>query len=329
MHEAISTPERNEYRPSADSRLRREQTAVYAPLDSDSLIRRYFDNRTAFTGLSRGILQLMYPRLGAGVAEHSDFFEDPWDRIMRSLPWIHGVVFDADGDATGRQVRGFHNTIHGTDEKGRKYHALEPETFWWAHATFFDMARDNADTFSHHTLSAAERARMYSESLTWYKRYGMPMRDVPTDYWSFYDKWNDICDNVLEMTPAAEKAVEKALTHDSEKLPMVPEEIWPLVKLPAANVLGRLAIGGLPERVRERFAIPFSSSDKVQYELFALAIRQNWWLVPDRVRYHPRAYEGIKHDRRHEPWPNLLRPRSMINFATETTYAVYDKVSQY
>ena len=296
--------------------------------DNLQMIQRYFDNRTAFTGLSRGILQLMYPSLGAGVAEHSDFFDDPWDRIERSLPWIYGVVFDEDGAKTGKQVRGFHNKIHGTDHEGRKYHALDPNTFWWAHATFFDMARDNADTFSHHNLSNAERAKMYNQSVDWYERYGMPMNNVPGDYWSFYDRWNDICDNVLEITPAAERAVEKALTHDGERLPMIPKEIWPIIKPPVGNVLGRLAIGGLPERVRSRFDIPFSTSDKVQYDLFALAVRQNWWMVPDKLRYPPRAYAGVRRERNNQnkSFMKQLHPRSIVNRATDVVSDIYDTI---
>ncbi len=303
--------------------------AVGSTVGPRSLIGRYFDNRTAFTGLPGGELQLMWPGLGAGVAEHSDFFDDPWDRIERSLPWIYGVVFDGKrAGETGKTVRSFHTGIHGTDHKGRGYNALDPDTFWWAHATFFDMTVRNADVFSHNTLSPADRAKMYDESLTWYERYGMPMGNVPTDYWSFYDKFNDICDNVLEMTPAAEQAVEKALTHDGERLPMIPKEIWPIIKPPVSNVLGCLAIGGLPERVRERFDIPFSTMDKAQYDLFALSVRTNWWMVPDRLRYHPRAYEGIRRDRKPQS-SSLIKqfhPRSVINMATNAVSDIYGSI---
>ncbi len=304
--------------------------AIGAEIGPNSLIGRYFDNRTAFTGLSGGELQLMYPGLGAGVVEHSDFFDDPWDRIERSLPWIYGVVFDGKraGD-TGKTVRSFHTGIHGVDQKGRGYNALDPETFWWAHATFFDMTVRNADEFSHNTLSPTDRAKMYNESLTWYERYGMPMRDVPTDYWSFYDKFNGICDNVLELTPAAEIAVEKALTHDGERLPMIPKEIWPIIKPPAGALLGRLAIGGLPERVRQRFDIPFPATEKIQYDLFSLAVRTNWWMVPDRLRYHPRAYEGVRRERisQDKSFLKQLHPRSVVNRMADIASDLYKDFS--
>lgn len=40
--------------------------------------------------------------------------------------------------ATGRTVRDFHTGIKGTFPDGERYHALDPETYYWAHATFVD-----------------------------------------------------------------------------------------------------------------------------------------------------------------------------------------------
>ena len=55
---------------------------------------------------SVGLLQLMHPSIGAGVLEHSDFFDDPYDRVFRSVPWILGVVYDGhQSPQTGTTVR--------------------------------------------------------------------------------------------------------------------------------------------------------------------------------------------------------------------------------
>src|SRR4029077_19790946 len=98
-------------------------------------------------GPTIGILQLMHPAIGAGVLEHSNFFGDPWGRIFRSLPRILGAVYDEDAASTGRIVRDFHRDIKGVDDAGRRYHALDPETFWWAHATFQYMVEQVAARF--------------------------------------------------------------------------------------------------------------------------------------------------------------------------------------
>ncbi|BBY60624.1 hypothetical protein MSAR_37600 [Mycolicibacterium sarraceniae] len=58
-------------------------------------------------------LQNMYPQLGAGVQDHSILLREPLQRVARSVYPIMGV-----------------------DSAGRRYHALDPDTFYWAHATF-------------------------------------------------------------------------------------------------------------------------------------------------------------------------------------------------
>ena len=62
------------------------------------------DPRAMIPGLATGIMQLMLPGLGAGVTDYSDFFNDPFDRIDRSIPLIWGSIFAPD-DEEGR-VRG-------------------------------------------------------------------------------------------------------------------------------------------------------------------------------------------------------------------------------
>src|SRR5689334_17589808 len=61
-----------------------------------------------------GLLQLMLPGLGAGVEQHSDFFNEPWERVLRSVPEIQGTTFDwPHGAATARKIRDFHTEIKG------------------------------------------------------------------------------------------------------------------------------------------------------------------------------------------------------------------------
>ena len=100
-------------------------------LGPDSLLWRYAgDTRIGLMGATIGLLQLAYPSLGQGVIEHSDFFDDPMDRVVRSLPRILGTVYDDDGGATGIEVRDFHKDIKGRLPEGERYHALDPHTFW-------------------------------------------------------------------------------------------------------------------------------------------------------------------------------------------------------
>lgn len=273
-----------------------ELSSGQADLGPDSLLWHYAgDMRIGFTGLSAGVLQLMHPGVGAGVAEHSNFFKEPWQRIERSLPWILGVIYDPEPEETGRMVRDFHKDIKGTDHRGRRYHALQTETYWWAHATFQNMVEQEIDRFSRRQLDPLDREKLYQEGAAWYARYNMSPRPVPADYSAFKEKWNRICDEVLELTPAAEHALDIALSRDVDRVPMIPSVIWKLGRLPASEFVRITTIGGLPETVRKRFGIPWSRTDQLELSALETGVRNGWRFIHPKLRYHPRARAGNNH----------------------------------
>src|SRR3954453_4175695 len=130
-------------------------------------------------GVWIGAIQNMYPELGAGVEDHSIVLREPLQRVARSVFPIMGGVYDGEGAShTGAQIRGYHETIKGVDAAGRRYHALNPETFYWAHATFFMLIIKTAEYFCG-GLTEAEKRQLFDEHVQWYRMYGMSMRPVP------------------------------------------------------------------------------------------------------------------------------------------------------
>jgi uncharacterized protein (DUF2236 family) len=257
------------------------------------------DNRLGFTGLAAGILQLMHPGLGAGVVQHSAFFTEPWDRIFRSIPEIIGVVYDGpEAEATGLRVRDYHRRIRGIDDRGRAYSALKPETFWWAHATFQFAVEQLADRFDAHRLEGPEREQLYREGVEWYRRYGVSMAPVPHDRAGFRERWHHYCDDVLEMTEAAERAIDMALHDKVEDLPGLPWWTQPIQRELITPIFRLTAIGGLPGRVRRRFGIPWGSFEAAQLRAFEVWVRESWRFVPRPMRWAPRATEGWKREAR-------------------------------
>lgn len=248
----------------------------------------------AFTGLAAGILQLMHPGIGAGVAEHSDFFHDPWDRIVRSVPQIMGVVYDPNPEVVGRRVRDYHRRIKGVDNLGRPYRALEPGTYWWAHATFQQAVEQVADRFDARLLSHEQREDLYLDGVEWYRRYGVTMKPVPSDYAGFRAEWQRHLDEVLEMTPAAARALDMALHSRTMRVGFLPEWTRPFQPLVINPVLRLTAIGGLPESVRQRFAIPWRLDEEVQYRLLQASVRASWIGLPASLRYGPTASAGYR-----------------------------------
>ena len=123
----------------------------------------------------------MHPQLGAAVKDHSIFFTERLPRLFRSLYPIGGVVFDGDrAPQTGAEVRDYHVGIKGVDEQGRRYNALNPDVFYWAHATFFMGTILTAEHFGD-GLTEDQKRQLFDEHVTWYRMYGMSMRPVPRD----------------------------------------------------------------------------------------------------------------------------------------------------
>lgn len=250
-----------------------------------------------FTGLSAGLLQLMHPAIGAGVIDHSDFFNDPWDRVFRSMPQIMSVVYGGPmADKAGRSVRNRHRSIHGTDHTGRAYDALDPEVFWYAHATFQYTVHQVADRFSLHQVTLAEREQLYREGVEWYRRYGLSMDPVPRRHADFVTKWAHYSTDVLEMTPAAERVLDISLHGKAEDLPGLPAWTQPLQRHVLTPIFRLTQLGGLPVSVRDRFAIPWSLQNQVELSLFEEFVRRTWRFLPLTARVSPEALAGRRRE---------------------------------
>ncbi|HEY2501778.1 MAG TPA: oxygenase MpaB family protein, partial [Mycobacterium sp.] len=124
---------------------------VYAlpRLGPDSLIWKFYgDHRTQFFGFQRVAgVENCIEQLAQGVLDHSVVFSDTLGRAKRTAPPLMKTVYSDESHEWGRKVRDFHKPIKGTISDGSRYHALNPELFYLAHATFVDQVIYNADTF--------------------------------------------------------------------------------------------------------------------------------------------------------------------------------------
>lgn len=238
------------------------------------------DPRAMIPGLATGIMQLMLPGLGAGVTDYSDFFNDPFDRIDRSIPLIWGSIFapdDEEGRVRGRQIRDFHVDIKGTDGHGKRYHALDPDVYWWAHATFTWEYFRARELFFPCPLTRRQKDRLYAETVTWYRRYGVSDRPVPATYREFRHRFDEICRHELELTPAVQWVLDQstnpAATADPVRLPGVWSVLDGLVTNLGTETLRLLVYGPMPDVVRRRFDLPWSHSDRVAFTALCATIR--------------------------------------------------------
>lgn len=240
-----------------------------------------------------GLLQLMHPGLGAGVEQHSDFFNEPWERVLRSVPQIQGTTFDwPDGDTTAKKIRDFHTHIKGLDGHGKRYHALDPDVYFWAHATIFDALYQMINQFDH-PMTHDEKEQLYAEACEIYRAYGVSDRVMPKDWPSFQTYFDRMCQEELEITPAAQGLIDFA-KNPPKTFPLVPAPIYRLMRKPSAKPLWWIGVGTLPPPVRTMIGERWTTRDERWFERFRGLVRRTAPVLPHRVRYTRRARDGFR-----------------------------------
>src|SRR5919206_3013033 len=73
------------------------------------------------------VLQVAHPKVAAGVAEFSDYREDPWGRLYRTLDTTLKIVFgdSRTSGAASDRLRRVHSRVNGVDDRGDPYRALD------------------------------------------------------------------------------------------------------------------------------------------------------------------------------------------------------------
>ena len=201
-------------------------------------------------------------------------------------------------------MRDFHATIKGdlpVDLGGGRYHALDPATFYWAHATFVEHLVTCTDTFVRR-LSEAEKDRLVAESVTWWERYGVSDRvapgGLPRTWAAFTAYWDDALEHRLVRHRTAAYGVGYA-TKGWPRPPRVPQPVWWLVRRPVNAASASLTIGGLPPRARELLGLPWTPAQQRRHDRFAAVVRALDPVLrrlPARWRLHPiaaRAYGRV------------------------------------
>lgn len=286
-----------------NERERGLHTLEGAPLGPDSLLWKLMDNRLLYAGLPAGILQLMYKTIGKGVEDHSNFANEPLERVIRSMEPITETVFGTEESsrAAGAKIVGFHHTIKGTHEDGSRYHAMDPQVWADTHLTFVYPIFQIAERFDRKGLTYPQKQQLYKECITWYQNYPVSDKYLPADYEGYKKRWQELCDNEFRLdADIAGWTLDFAKRGEIPRLNIVPEEVWGLMKLPlkpVGDVMGKLIIAGIPERVRKNNNIRYSFIDKQMVQSFENLVKYSWDVLDPSVKYPPQAFEAFKRER--------------------------------
>lgn len=241
------------------------------------------ENALLLSGASAALLQLAHPLVGEGVADHSDFDEDPAGRLKRTFAIVDAIVF---GDAASAveaalDVRELHHdVVGGLDDAtgpfaaGDGYRANDPELLLWVHATLIDQALEGYEAYVG-SLSASERERYWQQSKRFGRLFGIRREDFPATIEDFYDDYERTLEEEIAVGDTARRLRDALLTRFRG----------------ADDFLRFLAASTMPEPARDAFGFRWRPGDQRRFDRMATAVDAALPLLPARIRFddHYRA----------------------------------------
>lgn len=125
-----------------------------------SAVHRVHSDASMFIGGMRALLlQSLHPLAMAGVAQHSDYRNDPWGRLQRTADFVAATTFGTDEIARQAvaRVKAVHTRVRGVTRDGRAYSANDPHLLSWVHVAEVDSFLAAHDAYGAEPLSPADR----------------------------------------------------------------------------------------------------------------------------------------------------------------------------
>jgi uncharacterized protein (DUF2236 family) len=238
------------------------------------------------------VLQVAHPLVAAGVAAFSDYREDPWGRLYRTLDTTTAIVFgdsDTSAEASARLER-IHSRVRGTTEEaggrfpaGTSYEANDPDLLMWVYATLVDTSIMVYDRYVAR-LSIDERRRYYEEQKLFGEALGVPRERQPDTYADFNDYMHQMLGgDSIAVTGALRDVVDATL-----RPPM------PFVAKPLIEAMNLATVGMLPAQLREELGLPWGPNRERLLTASRLMLRGALPLLPRLLREFPPARSADK-----------------------------------
>ncbi len=235
-------------------------------------------------GMRALLMQVAHPKVAQGVADHSRFRDQPFQRAMSTFRAVHTIVFGSQQEAVDMayRVHCVHNRVQGKvvdpipELSDTSYSANDPDLLMWVFGTLFDSALLGYDQYLPR-LRASERTRFYKESMLFARLFGVPDDRIPPDLYAFH-RWMDdmLTGSELVVTPTAREIA----------LSLLDGIVFPAISRPLHSIL---AAGMLPDPLREAFGIPWGRRSQIIYGAGTQSIRRLIGRLPKRIRWIPAA----------------------------------------
>ncbi|MFV0258503.1 MAG: oxygenase MpaB family protein [Acidimicrobiales bacterium] len=139
------------------------------------------DTAMLIGGLRALLYQTLHPGAMAGVADHSDYRNDPWGRLHRTGRFIAATTYGSTPTAERAiaAVTAIHERVVGARSDGVPYRANDPHLLGWVHATEVDSFLSAYGRYGGSSLTRTERDRYVAEMAEVGGRLGVI--EPPTD----------------------------------------------------------------------------------------------------------------------------------------------------
>ena len=201
------------------------------------------DRSFPLAGMRSLMLQALHPLAMAGVAQHSNWRQDPFGRLAATSSYLLTTTYgdSAAALAAAAWVRKIHTHVRGVDaETGLPYSAEDPALLLWVHAGMVDSVVTVAQRYGR-PLDDADADRYVAEMVRFAEIVGVHAADVPTTVASLRGYIESV--ELRQATPAARDAIGVVL--DPPDLDEEMRDLW--------RDLGQVAVGTLPDWAREMY----------------------------------------------------------------------------
>ena len=244
------------------------------------------------------ILQVAHPVVGAGVEQHSVFKTDPWGRLQRTTVWGLRLLYGGPDKApkAGQDLRDLHRDIKGTDDKGRRYFALDPEAYAWVHMTTYYAMVTTQRLFAEKPFTPAQEAQLYQEWLQQGRVLRIRDQDMPQDLPAFWAYFNDMVENRLEVTSLGRYLLDVSLRRAKKPpaLKWLPERVWNALYRGAGDWALLNTIATLPQPMRDKYDLEWDLRAQKRFRRLQRLTRLSLPLLPMKARYAPPAVKALK-----------------------------------
>jgi uncharacterized protein (DUF2236 family) len=232
------------------------------------------------------LLQLAHPLVAAGVADHSNFRKDPWQRFIHTFDAALFLVFGSEVQArtaidrisrVHSRVRGVLSEPVGRFPVGTPYDATDPRLLLWVFATTIDSELQVGRRYLG-GLSDEEEERYYSETKPSAIALGVPPRMMPA--------------TLAELRRWIEDTLDSDISIGSFQRDLASSVLYPTLRFVprlALEPFVAITLGLLPARVREEYGFRYGAVHRRIFDMSPQVLRLTLPVAPSPLRYMPLA----------------------------------------